>query len=153
MRRFLLPVIVSMLFVFVTLPVHAAAAAAPNLPLEALQTTVSDLYSYSLKIVGLAVFIMFLIAGLSYMIPALQKIIGADPMDIIKDAIIGMVLLFSAYLILNTINPDLVGGSSATGATGNFVELAPPSQNILQQPTQPENFVQTTAPTPNFFTP
>lgn len=68
---------------------------------------ISDLYSYSLRLVGLAAFVMFLLAGLAYMIPALEKTVG-KPWDIIKNAIIGLVLLFSAYVILNTINPDLV---------------------------------------------
>ncbi|MEK7638157.1 MAG: hypothetical protein AAB375_01890 [Patescibacteria group bacterium] len=91
-----------------------AATTAPNLPLEAMQQTVSDLYTYSLKIVGLCVFVMFLIAGLRKIIPdsmwpaALSSL--DDPWKIILNAIIGLVLLFSAYLILNTINPDLVGG-------------------------------------------
>lgn len=96
--------------IFVASPAYTVAAA-PNVPLEALRQTVSDLYSYSLKVVGLCVFIMFLIAGLTYIIPGLESKVG-KPMDIIKDAVIGLVLLFSAYLILNTINPDLVGGGT-----------------------------------------
>ncbi len=68
---------------------------------------ISDLYSYSLRLVGLAVFIMFIVAGLAYIVPGIQKSVG-EPKDIIKNAIIGLVILFSAYVILNTINPDLV---------------------------------------------
>ncbi len=98
--------------VSVAVPAYAATAA-PNLPLEAMQQTVSDLYTYSLQIVGLCVFVMFLIAGLSYILPDWMKPDFMNkPMDIIKDAVIGLVLLFSAYLILNTINPDLVGGGT-----------------------------------------
>ncbi len=92
----------------------AMAATVPpqsNPNLDAFGVVVSDLYSYSLRIVGLCVFVMFLIAGLTYIIPGLQKKFG-DPWQIIKDAVIGLILLFSAYLILNTINPDLVGGST-----------------------------------------
>lgn len=97
---------------FVASPAYAVAAA-PNLPLEALQQTVSDLYTYSLKIVGLCVFIMFLIAGLGYILPeSMRPDFMGNPIGIIKDAVIGLVLLFSAYLILNTINPDLVGGGT-----------------------------------------
>ena len=70
----------------------------------------SALYSYSLEIVGLAVFTMFLIAGLAQIIPAFQQYIGKQPMDIIKDAVIGLVILASAYVILNSISPDLVSG-------------------------------------------
>jgi hypothetical protein len=144
---------VATIFILIALPTYAATTA-PNLPLEALQQSVSDLYSYSLKIVGLCVIVMFLIAGLTFIIPDLKKYLNEpDPWVIIKDAVIGLVLLFSAYLILNTINPDLVGGGTATGSEGNLVELAPPAQNILQQPAQPANFVQTTAPAPDFLSP
>ena len=99
-------------------PVFAAApTSVPNDPLIALQGVVSDMYSYSLKIVGLCVFVMFLIAGLGYILPAsIRPKFMSDPWGIIKDAIIGLVLLFSAYLILNTINPDLVGNRSAPAA-------------------------------------
>jgi hypothetical protein len=116
-----------LVIVAVTLIASPALAATTTLganePLSSLQTVVSDLYSYSLKLVGLCVFVMFLIAGLTYIIPGLQKKFG-DPWDIIKDAIIGLVLLFSAYLILNTINPDLVGGGTASGATSASTQTA-----------------------------
>lgn len=119
---------------------HIAASllsAAVDQPLlsgsDALGAAVASLYSYSLKIVGLAVFIMFLIAGLSYIVPDRFKWgpLKEDPIKIIQDAVIGLILLFAAYLILNTINPDLVtpqkaptapaasaGGGSSTGASG-----------------------------------
>lgn len=97
----------------------ALAADPPNTPLTAMQDAVSILYSYSLKIVGLAVFVMFLLAGLVYIIPALKTKFG-EPWPIIQDAIIGLILLFSAYLILNTINPDLVRSPTVTpAATSN----------------------------------
>ena len=69
-----------------------------------------DLYDYSLKLVGLAAFVMLLVAGLSYMIPGAKKFLG-EPWDIIKNVVIGVIILFSAYVILNTINPDLVRGN------------------------------------------
>lgn len=84
---------------------------------SALGQTVSTLYSYSLSLVGLCVFIMFLLAGLAYMIPLARKTFG-DPWEIIQNAIIGLVLLFSAYVILNSINPDLVGGGSSNTPSG-----------------------------------
>jgi ABC-type enterochelin transport system permease subunit len=71
---------------------------------------ISQLYSTSLRVVGLAAFIMFLLAGLSYIIPENWRPgILKDPIEIIKNTIIGVVILFSAYVVLNSINPDLVG--------------------------------------------
>lgn len=70
---------------------------------------ISQFYSISLRVVGLAVFIMFLIAGLSYILPdSLKPPFMRDPIAIIRDAVIGAILLFAAYVILNTINPALV---------------------------------------------
>jgi hypothetical protein len=71
---------------------------------------ISDLYSYSLRIVGVFAFVMFLYAGVMYMLPeSMRPANGTKPLEIIKNVIIGVVLLFSAYVILNTLNPALVG--------------------------------------------
>lgn len=80
----------------------------------------ADLYSYALTIVGLAVFIMFVVAGLAAMVPALQKKVGT-PTDIIKDAIIGLIILVSAFVILNTINPDLVRSPTSVAPVGGGI--------------------------------
>ncbi len=89
-------------------------------PLGAL---INGLYQYAISIVGLCVFIMFLMAGLAYMIPAMRE--RFPPLKIIQDAVIGLVILFSAYLILNSINPDLVQFPVASSTTGGTVGSAP----------------------------
>jgi type IV secretion system pilin len=119
MFRTSLAVILSLVVFCAVIPASAA-----NLPLESAQEAVSNLYTYALKIVGLAVFVMFLIAGLSFIIPPLQQRVG-NPWDIIKNAVIGLILLFSAYLILNTINPALVGGGSQGGTVSQGVQSLP----------------------------
>lgn len=92
--------------------------AADELQPVPLGKVISDLYDYSLGIVGLAAFLMFLLAGLSFIFPPLKDALKIkDPWQIIKDAAIGILLLFSAYLILNSINPDLVGNR-----TGNSIQ-------------------------------
>lgn len=92
-----------------TLPLTATAADLAPVPLGEFT---SQLYTYALTVVGLAVFVMFLIAGLAKMIPALQSSVGS-PTAIIKDAVIGLIILVSAYVILNSISPDLVGTGPA----------------------------------------
>ena len=69
-------------------------------------------------------FITFLIAGLTYIIPPLKGMLNiSDPLEIIKNSVIGLIILMSAYLVLNTINPVLVGGSATSG--GGITAPAP----------------------------
>ncbi|MCC6934249.1 MAG: hypothetical protein IT406_00935 [Candidatus Yanofskybacteria bacterium] len=106
MARALLIILIGILALCVGQPALAISELQP-VPLG---RVISDLYDYSLRIVGLAAFIMFLLAGLAYMFPPIKTSLKIkDPLQLIKDAVIGVILLFSAYLILNSINPDLVG--------------------------------------------
>lgn len=68
---------------------------------------VKYLYEWGFGIAGLAVFIVLLIAGVQYLTSAgdAGKMKGA--MDRINSAILGLILLLSSVLILNTINPQL----------------------------------------------
>jgi hypothetical protein len=97
-----------MLVVTWALPLAAQATELKPVPIGSFT---AQLYSYALTIVGLAVFVMFLIAGLAKMIPALESSVG-KPSAIIKDAVIGLIILVSAYVILNSISKDLVGSTT-----------------------------------------
>lgn len=68
---------------------------------QTLEEAISELYSWSVRIVGLCAFIMLLYAGV-------RRIMGdtGGSNQIIQDALIGTVLLLSAVVILNSINPD-----------------------------------------------
>jgi hypothetical protein len=92
---------------------HAEDLVAP----DALGTAISEVYAYAIEIVGLCVFVMFLLAGLSYILPEpiKPKFLG-NPNQMMIDATIGLVLLFSSYLILKTLNPALVGEGGTAGA-------------------------------------
>lgn len=76
---------------------------------ESLGQLISGLYDQSLRLVGLCVFGMFLYAGLTVMISGDT----AKAKKIFWDAAIGVVLLYSAVLILNSINHDLTDQQSA----------------------------------------
>ena len=70
---------------------------------------ISTAYKASIAVVGVCVFIVFLLAGLSYIIPEkFRPSFMSNPVQMMQDAVIGTIILFSAYLILNTINPELV---------------------------------------------
>jgi hypothetical protein len=83
-------------------------------PADSLGQMISDLYRYSQTIVGFCVFLMFLYAGLLLMLGDRSK-----AQKIAQDAVIGLVLLFSAVVILNSINPDL------TSRQGSSVPVIP----------------------------
>lgn len=66
-----------------------------------------DIYNWGVGIVGLLAFFQFIHGGVLYMISGAvdtkKKAVG-----IITDAVIGLILAFSSYLIINIINPTLV---------------------------------------------
>ena len=64
-------------------------------------------YEWGIFLGGLAVFISLLIGGFLYLTSAGNPARMSDAKDRIFSALIGLVLLFSIYLILNTINPEL----------------------------------------------
>ena len=64
------------------------------------------LFAYS--IAGILALAMLIYAGVQYTVSAGNATIQKDAQDRIWQAIIGLVLLFSSYIILYTINPQLV---------------------------------------------
>lgn len=75
------------------------------------ESTLTDLvkyiYEWGIFIGGIAVFISLLIGGFLYLTSAGNPGRMTEARDRIFSALIGLVLLFSIYLILNTINPEL----------------------------------------------
>lgn len=80
----------------------AASALAADDP-STLGELVTTAYSFSLSIVGLCVFVMLLYAGIRLMLGDRS---GAT--KIAQDAVVGLVLLYSAYIILNSISRQFV---------------------------------------------
>lgn len=72
---------------------------------------ISSIYSFSITVVGLAIFVRILHAGFLWVTAAGNASKVSDAQDKIKNAVIGAILLFSAYMILYVINPDLVKNS------------------------------------------
>lgn len=71
---------------------------------------ISQGYQFAQSIVGLCVFFMFVYAGIQLMLGKRDLAIS-----VVKDAVIGLILLFSAYVILNSINHDLVSQTATQG--------------------------------------
>ncbi|MEK7583192.1 MAG: hypothetical protein AAB483_02210 [Patescibacteria group bacterium] len=69
---------------------------------------IKSLYNLGIGFVGLAVFIQFFRAGLSYLFAAGNAGETTKAREMMQNAVLGAILLLSSYLILNVINPDLV---------------------------------------------
>lgn len=72
---------------------------------------ISGIYTWSLTVVGLVAFVQILWAGWIWLTAFGNTSKTGAARTKITNAILGMILLFSSYLILRTINPDLVGGT------------------------------------------
>ena len=93
------------------LPLTYAAFAFPCTNSSELGSCISDIYTWSLSIVGIVAFVQIVFAGVLYLTAAGNATRVSEAKSKISNAILGIIILFSSYLILNTINPDLVGGS------------------------------------------
>jgi hypothetical protein len=69
---------------------------------------VAGIYKFGIWTVGIAALLMLTIGGFMYMTSAGNMSKNSVAKDIIRDALIGLVIAFSAYLILYVINPDLI---------------------------------------------
>ena len=66
------------------------------------------IYNFALMIIGIICFGALLYGGFRYLISAGNPTVMANARDQIFSALLGLIILFSAYLILRTINPELV---------------------------------------------
>jgi hypothetical protein len=66
------------------------------------------LYEWGIALGGVATFIAFVIAGFQYITSIGNPQTMKDAIDRIKSAMFGLVLLLSAYVLLETINPELI---------------------------------------------
>lgn len=69
---------------------------------------IENIFTWALWLVGAAIFVNFLWAGLIWFTAAGSATRVGQAKEKMFNAIIGAIILLSSYLILNTINPDLV---------------------------------------------
>jgi hypothetical protein len=74
---------------------------------EELEDFIAYVFSFALAIVGIIALLMFIIAAIQYMVSTVAGTKAAAK-DKMKNAILGIILLLASYVILNTINPELV---------------------------------------------
>jgi hypothetical protein len=76
--------------------------------LPALPDYIVAIYNFALMIIGIICFGALLYGGLRYLTSVGKPAAISDARDQIFSALLGLIILFSAYLILRTINPELV---------------------------------------------
>ncbi len=76
---------------------------------------ISQIYIWSLGVAGLLALLMTVVGGYSYMTAAGNAERAQKGTEMIWASIIGLALLFGAYLLLNTINPNLVNFTIGAG--------------------------------------
>lgn len=100
----------------------------PNQPDPNLPRCVTQIYTWSLGIGTLLALLMAVFGGYTIMTAAGSGEQSAKGKEMIGSAVVGLVLLFGAYLLLRTINPDLV--------EFNYDSVKEPFTNDAQQPPQ-----------------
>lgn len=75
--------------------------------LPALPDYIVAIYNFALMIIGIICFGALLYGGFRYLTSAGKPAAMADAKDQIFSALLGLIILFSSYLILTTINPEL----------------------------------------------
>ncbi len=82
----------------------------PNIPIPLynVDDLVEEIFRWSLSLVGIAIFFAFVYAGWLYLTAAGRAGQIGKAKEVMLNALIGAIILLSAYLILYTINPDLV---------------------------------------------
>lgn len=83
----------------------------PGLPAEGeitLSQYIVGLYNFLLSIVGIVAVMMLIIGGMKYIAAAGNASIIADAKDTISNAIFGLLLALLSWVIVSTINPDVL---------------------------------------------
>ena len=112
-------------------PAYNPKAPAPLFGANSFAELIGAVFNYSFQLLGLIIFLTFLWAGFMWLGAGGNPGIIGKAKSRMTSAILGAVLILSSYLILNTINPDLInigfplpginigpGGPGAPGGPG-----------------------------------
>lgn len=128
MKKFVVLVTVTVLF----LPaIIFADTPAPAQSVTGAQITgqINQIYRISLGLAALLALMMMVLGGYYYMTAAGNAERSGKGVDMIMSSMLGIAILFGAYLLLNTINPDLVNLKLK-----DFNDYTVPTTNQQQQP-------------------
>ena len=105
---FILSLVVVPLLASAANPCTIEGLRANNNSPSTLPQCINQVYIWSLGIAALLALLMTIFGGYAYMTAAGNAEQAEKGKSYIWGAVIGLALLFTAYLLLNTINPDLV---------------------------------------------
>jgi len=96
---------------------------------------------WAFKFAGVFAFAMIVFAGFEYTTSGGNTSKQKDAQEKIIGAIVGIILLFSFYIILNTINPDILKEPSESASISETPTEETPAEEEEIQPQQIGNFV------------
>jgi hypothetical protein len=116
-----------------------------DLPPGDLGAFIKKIFDFSLSIVGLTVFVMVIYGGFLMLLAGGLPSMNSQGKQYITNAFFGALLLFAAYVILNTINPNLVSQKGALPPLPSAQSLPTPRPT---PPPTPGTTIPTPTPTP-----
>ncbi|MFA5987023.1 MAG: hypothetical protein WC819_06795 [Parcubacteria group bacterium] len=75
---------------------------------DSFPTYITGLYNFLVAVTAIAALLMITIGGFYYVVSAGNQAQAGTAKKIISDALLGLVIVFVTWLILHTINPDLL---------------------------------------------
>lgn len=102
----------------------------PNVPRElpaqdALPTYIRYLFIFGLSLITILALAQMIIGGTMYILAAGNSTLVAEAKDTIFQALLGLAVLLVSYLLLRTINPDLVNLANPDLTPRQFQNLPP----------------------------
>ena len=107
---------------------------------QGINELVDYIIKWAFRLAGVLAFAMIVYAGFQYLTSGGNTAQQKDAQERIMNAIIGLVLLFAFYIILYTINPDILSGSSGTTISSSEESTAEETQEEIK-PQQSGDFV------------
>jgi len=104
----------------------AGASGGKSAPVD-FPTYVSYIYKFCLWTVGVAALLMITVGGFMYIASAGNNAATSKAKGYITDAIIGLIMALTAWILLNTINPSLLTITKLTGPAAGTASTAPGS--------------------------
>ena len=100
------------IILFILFPLNVFAAYQYHIPgydkSGGLESFIQALYKFALSVAGVLAMIVLIIGGIEYLTAGGSVDKGKKAKDRITNALFGLAIILLAYLILYTINPDLV---------------------------------------------
>jgi hypothetical protein len=110
-------------------------------PSEGLPQYINYLFIFGLGLIAFLALVQMMAGGLTYILAAGNVAKVETAKDTIKQALLGLGLLLVSYLLLRTINPDLVNLRNPNLTPTEFKGEAPTGPDEPPQPGRPSVFI------------